>query len=81
MSIQKFKTFEEAEKALWCKEPDENYYKRINNLFELAYRLNPPNYPRGIFKYKTLEEANKQKEEWILENAKRKGLNQTKSNF
>jgi hypothetical protein len=72
MPIQKFKTFEEAEKALWCPKPDENYYKRIRNLFELAYNLNQPNHPQGIFKYKTIEEANKQREEWIMENAKKK---------
>jgi hypothetical protein len=41
----------------------------VSDLFDLGNRLCPPDYPRGIFKYKTIEEANKQKDEWILENA------------
>jgi hypothetical protein len=69
MPIQKFKTFEEAQRALWCFNPDENYYRNVRELFKLGDRLCPPDFPRGIFKYKTIEEANKQKDEWILENA------------
>jgi hypothetical protein len=69
MGIEKFKTFEEAERALWCFKPDAEYYKRVAELWKAANRLCPPDFPSGIFKYRTIEEANKQKEEWILENA------------
>jgi hypothetical protein len=69
MGIEKFKSFEEAERALWCIEPDAKYYKQVAQLWNLANRLCPPNFPRGIFKYRTIEEANKQKDEWILVNA------------
>lgn len=69
MSIQKFKTFNDAEKALWCFKPDKEYYNQVIELFEFANQICPPEFPHGIFKYKTMEEANKQKEEWILENA------------
>ena len=69
MAIEKFKSFEDAERALWCFEPDDEYYKQVAQLWNLANRLCPPNFPRGIFKYRTREEANKQKEEWILANA------------
>lgn len=72
MGIQKFKTFEEAERALWCFHPDKEYYKRVAELWKLANYLCPPNFPRGIFKYRTIEEANRDKEKWILENALKK---------
>lgn len=72
MSVQKFKTHEEAQRALWCFHPDEEYYKRVSRLFKLANRLCPPNFPRGVFKYRTIEEANKAKEKWLLENALKK---------
>jgi len=72
MSLQKYKSFSEAEQALWCFKPDEKYFKQIKELFKLANRLCPPNFPRGVFKYRTIEEANKDKEEWILQNALKK---------
>lgn len=52
--------------ALWRFNPGKEYFNQIRELFKLANRLCPPNFPRGIFKYKTLEEANKDKEEWLL---------------
>jgi hypothetical protein len=72
MTIEKFKKFEDAERALWCFEPDEAYYKRVAEFWKLANRLCPPDFPQGIFKYKTIEEANKQKQEWIIANAIKK---------
>lgn len=77
MGIQKFKSFEDAERALWCFKPDAAYYKRVAELWEMANRLCPPNFPRGIFKYKTIEEANKDKEKWIMENALKKRAKKT----
>lgn len=72
MSIQKFKTLDEAEQALWCYNPDEKYFKQVRELFKLANRLCPPDFPRGIFKYRTMEEANNAKQEWLLQNALKK---------
>jgi hypothetical protein len=80
MGLQKFKSFQEAERALWCFNPDEKYFKQVRELFKLANRLCSPNFPRGIFKYRTLEEANKAKEEWLLQNALKKRESRGKKN-
>jgi|GEM_PF-1557685 hypothetical protein len=40
MTLYKFKTFEEAEKQLWCFEPDEAYYKSLRALFRFFCRMN-----------------------------------------
>lgn len=66
MPVYKYKTFEEAEKALWNFEPDEAYFERVRQLFALAQQLNPVRCPRGVFKFKTIEEANKHRDESIL---------------
>jgi hypothetical protein len=63
MPVQKFKTFEEAEKALWNFQPDEAYFARVAELWDFANKLNPISYPKGIFKFKTMEEANKHRDE------------------
>ncbi len=62
MPIYKFKTFEEAEQALWNLNPDEKYYNRVAELWEFENELSQINYPKGIFKFKTIEDANKHRE-------------------
>ena len=69
MAVLKFKTFEDAEQALWNFNPDENFFREIHELFIFAAKLNPVVYPRGVFKYKTFEDAQEQRLEWELENA------------
>lgn len=63
MPVQKFSTFEDAEKALVINEPNEAYFKRVAQLFKFANKLNPIKWPKGIFKFKTIEEANRHREE------------------
>jgi hypothetical protein len=67
--IERFKTFEEAESTLWCLEFDPNYYRRVAALWKFADDLRPSTCPRGVFRYSTLEEANKAAEEWIVSSA------------
>lgn len=71
MPIYKYRTFEEAEKALWNFNPDEAYFKRVAELWDFADKLCPIRYPQGVFKFKSIEEANKQRAEWELTHARK----------
>lgn len=70
MPVYKYKTFEEAERALWNFFPDEAYFKRVAELWDFADKLCPIRYPQGVFKYKSIEEAYSQRTEWELAHAK-----------
>jgi hypothetical protein len=72
MSIQKFKTFEEAERALWNFKPDKEYYRQIAAFYGLFTKLSKFSYPRGIFKFRTFEEAEEHKMNAIINAAKKK---------
>jgi len=71
MPVEKFKSLKDAERALLTFNPDKQYYNNLKEFFKLATMLNPVRFPRGIFKYNTLEEADRQKQQWIRENAKK----------
>lgn len=69
MSVQKFKTFEEAEKALWNFNPDSEYYKKLRAFYKLFSKLSKFSYPKGVFKFKTLEEAEEHRINAIIHSA------------
>lgn len=71
MPIYKYKTFEEAERASWNFYPDEAYFSKVADLWSFANRLLPVSYPKGIFKFRNIEEANKHRDQWELEHAKK----------
>lgn len=78
MPVYKYKSFEEAERALWNFHPDEAYFQRVAELWEFAKKLNPINYPPGIFKFRNIEEANRHREEVELEHAKKIRMERTR---
>ena len=66
MPIEKFKTFEAARKALWCFEPDEEYYRKVSDHWILALKLYKKNCPRGVFKYRSVSEADERGDRDVL---------------
>jgi len=54
MPIQKFRTFEEARRALWVAAGDPTILERMQRLGQLA-RSRPAR--RGVSRYRTIEEA------------------------
>lgn len=70
MPVFKFKTLEEAEKAFWNFHPDESYFRKVAQLWKFANKLSPLSCRKGIFKYRTIEEANQERDEWELIRAK-----------
>ncbi len=67
MPVNKYKSLREANEALLVKNPDENYYKMLSGFYETFGKLFTKRFPHGVFKFKTIEEAQEQKEKWILE--------------
>lgn len=66
MPIQKFKNFEDAEQALWAISPCPQYYKNIAEFWKTANQLCTIRFPHGLLKFRSLQEANDQMENWLL---------------
>ncbi len=58
MSVQKFRTFEEARRALWLPAGHPAILERLQHLGQLA-RIRPAR--RGVFRYRTIDEAKRTK--------------------
>jgi len=69
MSIQKFKSFEEAEKALWTSNPDGAYFKKVREFYRLFAKLSKFSYPSGVYKFRSIEEAEQHKLNEIIKAA------------
>jgi hypothetical protein len=64
MAVQKFRTLDEAERALWLAPGDPAILSAMRAAAawaRLAPRVPPP---RGIRKFRTIEEANADRDEW-----------------
>ncbi len=62
MPVYRYRSFEEAQRALWRFETDTEYYRMLAELFRLGQRLAPSELhirPVGVFRYRSLEEAEK----------------------
>ncbi len=66
MPVEKFYNLEDAEEALWNFNPDEDYFKNLREFFKMATTLHPPQFPHGIYKYRTFKEAKTDKEKWVF---------------
>lgn len=64
--IKKFKTFEDAERDLWIIKPDKDYFRRVFGFLDEFFLRFIKKFPRGIYKYKTFEEAEKHRLKWLL---------------
>lgn len=65
MPVQRFRDLDEARRALWTHSRDPYLARRIRALWARASRLSPPMIPRGLRKFRSIEEANLEREEWV----------------
>jgi hypothetical protein len=65
MPLQRFRDFDEARRALEVETGDPELVPRIRRLWAFASRLAPGSAPRGLRKFRTIEEANRDRDAWI----------------
>jgi len=63
--VQRFHSFEDARRALWVDPKDPALLERIAKLWSLSSRLVPRHIPRGLRRFRTIEEANRERDAWV----------------
>lgn len=70
MPLQRFGDLEAARQALWVPPGDPSLARRIRSLWAFARRLAPGGSPRGLRRFRSLEEASREREAWIEDRAR-----------
>jgi len=63
--VQRFRHLDDARRALWTGPDDPRLSHRLRQLWRFAARLAPPSLPRGVRRFRTIEEANADREHHV----------------
>ncbi|MEI6206668.1 MAG: hypothetical protein WCP20_07795 [Desulfuromonadales bacterium] len=59
MGVTRYRTFEEAEQALWNFAPDAAYYEQVRAMFDLAERLRDHSFKPGLTKFRSIADKDR----------------------
>ena len=65
MPVQRFRSYDDARRALWCDRNDPRLHVRIATLWAASRRLVARQIPRGVRKFRSIDEANREREAWV----------------
>jgi hypothetical protein len=71
MPIQKFRSVEEMPPVDWCDPQGEEFLRRVSKLWARSSAFSQRIYPRGVFKFRSIEEAQQARERVTQENIDR----------
>jgi len=63
MPVERFESFEDARRALWVDRDDPDLARRIRELWDFAARLAPAPPFRGLKRFRSIEEANEERDQ------------------
>ena len=71
MPVHRYRDFDEAKRALWVERGDPKLAERIRRLWAFSRRLVPEPFMTGVARYRTLEEAGRDRDARIAERVAR----------
>ncbi|MCB1034761.1 MAG: hypothetical protein KDD47_13095 [Acidobacteria bacterium] len=70
MPVRKFRDVSEMEENTWREPGTPELFRAIRELWEFSDRILRPRFPPGVYKHRTLEEAEDQRQRWEEANFK-----------
>jgi hypothetical protein len=64
MPVRKYRSIEEMPEPPWKRPGDPDLYRALARLWETARRLQPRQFPCGVYKHRSMEDMNRQRDEW-----------------
>jgi hypothetical protein len=63
MPVRKIRDLQEMEDSLW-REPGPDLWRAIEEVWAFAARTCPRHFPPGVYRHRSLEDAQRQREQW-----------------
>ena len=67
MPVRKFRAPPEDDESVWLSPHDPRLWPTIKAVWDLAGRLCPPRFPAGVYKHRSIADANRLTEQWEQE--------------
>jgi hypothetical protein len=64
MPVRKFRTLQEAEDSLWYEPGDPRLWRAIARVWDFGARTAGYRFPPGVYKLRSIEDANRLRDEW-----------------
>lgn len=64
MPVRKFRSLQEMEDSLWRQPGAPELSRAIASVWEFARRTCPRSFPPGVYKHRSIEDAEHQREQW-----------------
>ena len=71
MPVYKYRSIEEMPDAPWRTPGDPDLYRALSALAEMSRRLHPRRFPAGVYKHRSMEDMNAQRDQWDADAADR----------
>jgi hypothetical protein len=68
MPVRRYRSLEEMEDSVWIDRDDPRLWPTIASVWALSARLFPVRFPPGLYKHRSIEDANRLTEQWEAEN-------------
>ncbi len=77
MPIRRFRTLPDEDEGVWMPPDRPELLVTIGATWALAARLCPQRFPPGVYKHRSIEDANRRTEEWERETIRRQAAART----
>ena len=67
MPLQRFQSLDDARRALWIDPHDPTLSARIRSVWRFSARLVERRIPRGVRRFRRIEDANAERERWVAD--------------
>ena len=71
MPVRKFRSLQEMEDSLWRSNRDPSLARAIARVWDFADRISARGFPPGVHKHRSIEEAQKRRDNWEEANFRR----------
>lgn len=67
MSVRKFRSIEDMPDDSWKTPGDPVLYRALERIWDLSRRMRPRRFPAGVYKHRSMDELNRQRDQWDAE--------------